>query len=316
MKKIIATVLAMVMALALCTTAFAADTWTLYKGTANNPTAADKYATNVTIEHKDAKDIINDQPGNVEYWAVAATGDNAEVNGNWIACDKDEATCTMYKNNGFYAYVKLATDGVQYTKVLTAQDKTTDKASCTAPHYLVDGYLDSLKNFYVKSASGSIVAKISGTEKLVKVNVVSDSDNQVIYASHVLGKATKNTDKGWDEATCLVCGAKVALTSNKDVLKKNSIKTDDCNPYSDVAARAVIVDNGKTGKYAFSVGTEFAGKYDYAWEIAAGTTGTTTGTTSTSSSPKTFDAGIAMYVGMALTSVAGSAVVIGKKKEF
>ena len=34
------------------------------------------------------------------------------------------------------------------------------------------------------------------------------------------------------------------------------------------------------------------------------------------SSPKTFDAGIAMYVGMALTSVAGSAVVIGKKKEF
>ena len=33
-------------------------------------------------------------------------------------------------------------------------------------------------------------------------------------------------------------------------------------------------------------------------------------------SPKTFDAGIAMYAGMALMSVAGSAVVIGKKKEF
>ena len=31
-------------------------------------------------------------------------------------------------------------------------------------------------------------------------------------------------------------------------------------------------------------------------------------------SPKTFDAGIAMYVGMALTSVASSAVVIGKKR--
>ena len=51
------------------------------------------------------------------------------------------------------------------------------------------------------------------------------------------------------------------------------------------------------------------------YTITAGsaTTGTTTGTTT---SPKTFDAGIAMYVGMALTSVAGSAVVIGKKKEF
>ena len=40
------------------------------------------------------------------------------------------------------------------------------------------------------------------------------------------------------------------------------------------------------------------------------------GNTGSASSPKTFDAGIAMYVGMALTSVAGSAVVIGKKKEF
>ena len=43
----------------------------------------------------------------------------------------------------------------------------------------------------------------------------------------------------------------------------------------------------------------------------------TSGTaTESKPSPKTFDAGIAMYVGMALTSVAGSAVVIGKKKEF
>ena len=42
----------------------------------------------------------------------------------------------------------------------------------------------------------------------------------------------------------------------------------------------------------------------------------TTTTDTTKGSPKTFDAGIAMYVGMALTSVAGSAVVIGKKKEF
>ena len=316
MKKIIATVLAMVMALALCTTAFAADTWTLYNTTANNPTAADK--NSAAIAHKDAKDIINGKAGNVEYWVASWDENGATQNSYWVTCDKADANHTLYKNNGFYAYVKMVANeaATQYTKVLTAQDKTTDKASCTAPHYLVDGYLDSLKNFYVKSENGSITAKISGTEKLVKVDVVSDSNDQVIYASHVLGKATKNTDKGWDEATCLVCGAKVALTSNKDVLKKNSIKTDDCNPYSDVAARAVIVDNGKTGKYAFAVGTEFAGKYDYAWEIAAGTTGTTTGTTSTSSSPKTFDAGIAMYVGMALTSVAGSAVVIGKKKEF
>jgi len=46
--------------------------------------------------------------------------------------------------------------------------------------------------------------------------------------------------------------------------------------------------------------------------VNAGGSGSTSGATS----PKTFDAGIALYAAMALTSVAGSAVVIGKKKEF
>ncbi len=50
------------------------------------------------------------------------------------------------------------------------------------------------------------------------------------------------------------------------------------------------------------------------YTVTAGSNATTPSTTKPS--PKTFDAGIAMYVGMALTSVAGSAVVIGKKKEF
>lgn len=45
---------------------------------------------------------------------------------------------------------------------------------------------------------------------------------------------------------------------------------------------------------------------------AAAAATTTTGVTSA----KTFDAGVAMYAGLALMSVAGSAVVIGKKKEF
>ena len=43
-------------------------------------------------------------------------------------------------------------------------------------------------------------------------------------------------------------------------------------------------------------------------------TTTDTKTTDTKGSPKTFDAGIALYVGMALTSAAGVAFV-GKKRE-
>ena len=308
MKKIIATVLAMVMALALCATAFAAtDTWTLYNTIKNNPTAADKSA--VTFTHYDATTNV-DGGGTVEYWV----GSDAQ---NYVACEKDDTgAMTMYKNNGFFAYVKTTTN-VAYTVVVTEKDKTTDKASCTVNHYLVDGYLSTDGDFYVKDAITGvtpIVAKISGTEKLVTLYKVAKGDtSRVIYASHVLGKAVKNADKGWDEATCLVCGAKVALTSNKDVLKKNGIKIADTMSYSAAAARAVIVDNGKTGKYAFPVGTEFAGDYDYAGVISGAGASTSTGT---ASSPKTFDAGIALYAAMALTSVAGSAVVIGKKKEF
>ena len=307
MKKIIATVLAMVMALALCATAFAAtDTWTMYNTLKNNPTGTDK--STVTFTHYDATTNV-DGGGTVEYWVGSDSN-------NYVACEKDDATATMYKNNGFFAYVKTTTN-VAYTVVVTEKDKTTDKASCTVNHYLVDGYLSTDGDFYVKDAIAGvspIVAKISGTEKLVTLYKVAKGDtSRVIYASHVLGKAVKNADKGWDEATCLVCGAKVALTSNKDVLKKNGIKIADTMSYSDAAARAVIVDNGKTGKYAFPVGTEFAGSYDYAWVISGAGASTSTGT---ASSPKTFDAGIALYAAMALTSVAGSAVVIGKKKEF
>ena len=43
-------------------------------------------------------------------------------------------------------------------------------------------------------------------------------------------------------------------------------------------------------------------------------TSDTTTSTTTKGSPKTFDAGIALYVGMALTSAAGVAFV-GKKRE-
>ena len=314
MKKIIATVLAMVMALALCSTAFAAtDTWTLYKGKANNPTSNDKYVTGVSIEHKDAKNIINDKDGNVEYWAVKVEGDaNAEVKGSWVACDKDDATCTLYKNNGFYAYVKLYSDEGNvptYSKIVTEQDETDKDASCTVDHYLTDGYVDDDGDFYVQSDSGVYTARISGTNKIVKIK----TSTEVVYASHILGEAVKNSDKGYYEATCLVCGAKVALTSDLDVLKKNSIKVVDTYTYDADEAEAVADDNGNEGAYAFAVGTKFAGDYTYAWDL---TSGSSSSTTTDKTSPKTFDAGVAMYVGMALASVTGSAVVIGKKKEF
>ena len=316
MKKIIATVLAMVMALALCTTAFAAvnapdaKLWNLTEAKRVNYNGE-----SYEVKHTDAKEY-NDA-GNVEYWTK---GDDAYV---YIECAQKDATHAIAVKQGFETYVKEydlsqvdKADVVNYDDIVTEQGKTSEKASCTAPHYLTDGYLDGEGNFYVKGTGAhAFNVKIKGTQTIV--TVVPANSEQVIYASCVLGEAKKNADKGWDEATCLVCGKTYALTDSLSVLAKNSIKKDDTTPYYQLNALCVIGDNNNTGKYAFVTGQKFADSYDYSWAIsAAGTTGTTTGTTSTSSSPKTFDAGIAMYVGMALTSVAGSAVVIGKKKEF
>jgi len=316
MKKIIATVLAMVMALALCTTAFAAvnapdaKLWDLTTAKGVDYTTND--GEGYVVKHTDAKEY-NDA-GNVEYWTK---GDDAYV---YIECSQKEATHAIAVKQGFETYVKEydlsqfeKADVVNYYDIVTEQGKTSEKASCTVSHYLTDGYLDGENNFYVKgSGEYAFNVKLKGTQTIVSV-VAADPDD-VIYASCVLGEAKKNADKGWYEATCLVCGKTYALTDDLSVLAKNGIKKDDTTPYSQFNALCVIGDNNSTGKYAFVTGQKFADSYDYSWAISAAATETKPA--GTSSSPKTFDAGIAMYVGMALTSVAGSAVVIGKKKEF
>ena len=87
-------------------------------------------------------------------------------------------------------------------------------------------------------------------------------------------------------------------------------------PRDDVVPNKVVlfVDDNKMDTMEFTLDAA-------EWKDLPGTrrpsSNVTSGTaTENKPSPKTFDAGIAMYVGMALTSVAGSAVVIGKKKEF
>ena len=115
---------------------------------------------------------------------------------------------------------------------------------------------------------------------------------------------------------CALCGAKFvtkAIAGSTDGATAAEVAKLDKVDYSvDTAKRNYVnyVLNNKgilTNKAFVPTATETM------YKISASTT---TPSTDTNKSPKTFDAGIAMYVGMALTSVAGSAVVIGKKKEF
>ena len=118
-------------------------------------------------------------------------------------------------------------------------------------------------------------------------------NSQVAPQGHVFDTTKVNSSNGVVTAVyCTKCETYIPVVTK--------IPADATAKYGSVVITTKVGDENKTATYYYQIG-------------ATGTSGTTTGTTT---SPKTFDAGIAMYVGMALTSVAGSAVVIGKKKEF
>ena len=278
MKKIIATVLAMVMALALCTTAFAAM-----------PDGAEAVVT----------------AGKETYYKL----------GDEYYTDEE---CTKMVT----AAVKEVLAAGGYEKLSLKAYKSAAAATCTADGWAVNVYIDAAKNLYVK-ADDVDAYNDKYDENLLdgadKVFVGTKMDNVVKYLKadetavklakgHVLVK-TDDT-YGTSKATvykCILCNGTYAL--------ENTITTD--------ADKAAVKTAGRIN-YQPTNNTQamFDKGYLNATEASAGVyvelkAGTTTGTTTdTNKSPKTFDAGIAMYVGMALTSVAGSAVVIGKKKEF
>ena len=281
MKKIVAVVLAMVMALALCTTAFAAtkteevdkDGYTLMD-MANKEVkiSNDKFTKTVT----DTKVETSGGKTTTTYFA-----DEYKIDGNtYYACDAAIASHKLVKGSTVVFLVAStetkANFAVGTTKVATAYVEAKDEPACgeiEQNSYTIDGV-----NYKADKAATNL-AVLNG--KFVAYG------DKATTAPHDFAK--KNT-----------------TTDNKG--KIVSITCDSCKK------SFTVVETGK-------VPTNYTGEVDNTtlagMVILLGTTtATPAGSTNTTTSPKTFDAGIAMYVGMALTSVAGSAVVIGKKKEF
>ena len=290
MKKIVAVVLAMVMALALCTTAFAATKtdevektgYTLMDmSNTDVPMTADKFTKTVT----DAQVVTSGSKttttyyadeyviDTVHYWACdAAIASHKLVKGGTVVFLISQAEATKINANFAKGTDKVASAFVEAKKA--ADQKCGD---ITADAYTIEG-----KNYV---AGGSNLAVLNG--KFVAYGTESST------VPHAFTKAEKK-DSGW------------YTTDTKGVV--NTVKCDTCEKFFNVVDK---VDKTYTGSVVTT--TAFGGTQ----YILTGTaTATPAGSTNTTTSPKTFDAGIAMYVGMALTSVAGSAVVIGKKKEF
>jgi len=283
MKKIIATVLAMVMAMALCVTAFAAVKYTAYD--------------------KTGKEIAKD----VTYETCKATYDKKAGDGMVAHYD-----VTM---NGVTSYYVVAADAKTYDLKLTTSGK--------APLYLVQ--VDS--PYYVAKATafkavgdgcGQLdVAELNGwvlstddtyytsTKDDVVTYYVADKDGDVnvlvdnkLVSVFEIGKDLDLVAHEWEatkydkndnatQYTCKNCKTVATVYPSKDAATADGKKN------------VAVLDNGDI------IGFNFTAK-------GANASTTTDG----KGSPKTFDAGVAMYAGMALMSVAGSAVVIGKKKEF
>ena len=280
MKKIIATVLAMVMALALCTTAFAT-------------TYSDAYTWNNTGWTKydlDGKSIAYTAPtevktngkvtsGTVGYYSVQG------IDGNLVEVAKADATFQM-KVDGVVKYLAPCTY-TAYTAV-----GTSVKAGTKCGDYDKDEY---------------------GSAKLVKVEddlyVVSDNGETHILLNGSVVPATKVDEPAIVAHQWATIEGKIVLDED-DLAKlaevKGTVVCKACN------TKATVTNDKATIPTDATVMEVTDGVWMF-WTKGTTTPSTDKGNTT---SPKTFDAGIAMYVGMALTSVAGSAVVIGKKKEF
>ena len=296
MKKIIATVLAMVMALALCTTAFAAPVtgYTGYNRGGNKLMVDATNAESFSVEAHEATFNKATGAGNVAYYTVsgATASENTGYNGDYIKADKTDFDLQLTKSGASTLYLKHVNDGAGYVAKVEAFTKIGDK--CGQLDVDADGtyYVNTSKYtssnatkdagevyFMASDANGAAYVLLNG--KLVSVTLAGEQT--------LVGHTWVAVEKDGKVVSykCSDCGQTAAIYKTKDAAKASGLKN----------IEAYVDDEGNS--------------IFLAW-----TDGTTKPADSTNKSPKTFDAGIAMYVGMALTSVAGSAVVIGKKKEF
>ena len=289
MKKIIATVLAMVMALALCTTAFAAEkSYEVYDAETGALMSTQADATLTYVPASKTNKTIAYYTLNNEIVADADAG--IEAAANQFANEKYVSTTAadaelVLKYSG-------KTSVVMYLEAVTEVNYADGEATAYTDigtkcgQYKLDAAAGETKDTKFYTATNPVTGKV----ELFKA--VTDGDYDFLVGGKVVA--------------CDIIGVldDVVLAHNWMVdTEKMVAKCIDCGATGKVYKTFVEVPNGVTPD-------QVQGMFVVADKTA------TKPADSTNSSHKSFDAGIAMYVGMALTSVAGSAVVIGKKKEF
>ena len=326
MKKIIATVLAMVMALALCTTAFAdIPLWTengsttnvdLFDGKLNTKTTSGAMTFHAAVAPTVDSNGKVTAAGNVAYYTFksAENFDGSLDTQKFILVSSIPADATASN----YVLVKTADATVAVGTAAanqSAANQTLIMKKVTAVTYgqtatVFTGWGD-LCGQYKKPTNADEVTYVSFNnvfaDKAARVwgtlSAEGQTPNDTEWKNNVLVNGEVYTVNGQQTAKAHSWGA--SAWDKKGVATEYTCAT--CKTVAKVINASVNAPAGST--------VEKIGNTLIAFTYTPGTANNTTNTGS-NKSPKTFDAGIAMYVGMALTSVAGSAVVIGKKKEF
>ena len=290
MKKIIATVLAMVMALALCTTAFADTVELDGTGYAGYNKAGNEITEDAVYGYVAASASFNKATGAgcVAHYDVYTVSENtATVHGTYVKADKTDFDLKLTKSGAATLYLKEVVSA-NYVAKAEAFTKIGDKCGMLdedtdCVYYTnTSKYQSSDDTVYFVQLEDEGETNVLVNGKLVSVDVLTNAE--------LVGHTWVAVEKDGKVVSykCSDCGQTAAIYKTKDAAKASGLKN----------IEAYVDDEGNSIFLAWTDGS------------------TTKTDDNKGTSPKTFDAGIAMYVGMALTSVAGSAVVIGKKKEF
>lgn len=319
MKKIVALVLSLVLALSLATVAFAAvPQWTLNNSGVNLvdifATTDQKTGEDVMTYHPAKAPVLNKDgslkvPGNIAYYTFENTA------GLFIMSEKYTKAASFAVKAHTASAIATDTTFAGGTKGQTTPDQLYFMIEVTAVTYGTTGSAftawgtkcgqyaepaDADTVAYVKTAAGQVYATLAtATDADASLNVLVDG---VVFT--VVGDPLTTIQHKWVPCEydktgavtaykCSVCG-----TVGKVVI----------SPY-DPAAQGHTVERLPD----LADGTPQFVYFDYTVPAVAGAADASKDGVK---SAKTFDAGIALYAGMALASVAGSAAVIGKKKEF
>ena len=316
MKKIVALVLSLVMALSLCTVAFA-DGYDIEVTKKGEHTKYDELKsvaqTDTVLPHYEGK-------ANGEWFVETADPDVYDSASNFIV---------TYQRDGKIVYLlRVEKDDLKVNAL---------KADAVAEHKYVgcgDNNAKAPKDCYKDVKNSNYWIKSDADDAVAYVTVDGDYDNVVaVRAATVFGK-----DGNWDRNSEVVPSGHLMVLVKKNVEYKNSADgkiVKDVNEYKCYFCNRTFYGSDfpySTPETADTYSSTFAnelvkakfvnvedgvilGDVTYYWTTDKDND-TKTDDTNKVPSAKTFDAGVAMYVGMSLLSVAGGAVVIGKKKEF